>query len=312
MDKHYDLTQSEAARKKRTMLSTVVILVLIPLTIFLGTILLNQNKYMIISVLVLLYTVVPFFMVFERRKPKAREIVLIAIMSAITVVGQLFFHLTVPVQIGTALIIISGISLGPEAGFLIGALSRFVCNFYMGQGPWTPWQMFCWGTLGFLAGLIFNKVDLDQLKSRSFKVIIGPVICVIVAIVAAYVSYLFWPGDDETFFGWRLYVFGAGGLIMGTLLQRKRLPVDGLTLTLFTFFATFIIYGGVMNACAMVTSAGVPGGNPISWSTLRILYISGAPFDAAHAGTAALCAFLLGDSMIRKLERIKIKYGIYK
>ena len=98
----------------------------------------------------------PFFMVFENRKPKAREIVLIAMMSALTVCVHIFFHITLPLQIGTAMIIISGISLGPEAGFLIGAISRFVCNFYMGQGPWTPWQMFCWGILGFLAGMAFN------------------------------------------------------------------------------------------------------------------------------------------------------------
>lgn len=102
---------------------------------------------------------------------------LIAMMSALTVTLQLFCHITLPLQIGTAMIIISGISLGPEAGFLIGAVSRFVCNFYMGQGPWTPWQMFCWGILGFLAGLAFNKVDLDELKSRHFKVVMGPVLC---------------------------------------------------------------------------------------------------------------------------------------
>ena len=96
-------------------------------------------------------------MVFEKRKPKAREIVLIAMMSAITVACHMFFHVTVPIQIGTALVIVAGIGMGPEAGFLVGALSRFVCNFYMGQGPWTPWQMFCFGIVGFFSGIIFTK-----------------------------------------------------------------------------------------------------------------------------------------------------------
>jgi Predicted membrane protein len=318
MAEYRDMTQYEAAHRKRTIVSSFIIFGLIPLTIFIGVKFLDQSKYMIVSLLILIYTMVPFFMVFERRRPKAREIVLIAMMSALTVVAQLFFHVTIPVQIGTALVIISGAALGPEAGFLIGAISRFVCNFYMGQGPWTPWQMFCWGILGFLAGMAFNKVDLDKLKSRDFKMIMGPVICVLFGIAAAFITYLIYPGDDTTFMGWRLYIFGGAGLLAGMLLQHKRLPVDSITLTVFTFLTTFIIYGGIMNICAMITAAGIPGGQPadgglpISWQTLRVLYISGVPYDLVHAGTAALCAFLFGDSIIRKLERIKIKYGIYK
>lgn len=282
-----------------------------PLMIFVGVRFL-QEQYMLVSLLLLVFTMAPFFMVFEKRKPKAREIVLIAMMSAITVCTHMFFHITVPIQIGTAMIIISGISLGPEAGFLIGAISRFVANFYMGQGTWTPWQMFCWGILGFLAGLAFNKVDLDQLKSRSFKMVMGPVISILFSILAAYVCYQIWPGEDTSFLGWRLYAFGLAGLLAGVLLQRKRLPVDSITLTLFTFFATFIIYGGVMNICALITSASLPGGQAITLESMRILYLSGAPYDLFHAFTAALCVFLFGNSMIQKLERIKIKYGIYK
>lgn len=311
MAERYDMTQFEAAQKKRRRLSAVLICIAMPATIGLGM-LLDQGKYMVISLLILLYTMLPFFMVFEKRKPKAREIVLIAMMSALTVCAHIFFHVTVPIQIGTAMVIISGISLGPEAGFLIGAISRFVCNFYMGQGPWTPWQMFCWGLLGFLAGLAFNKVDLDQLKSRNFKMIMGPVLCIIFSLLLAWICYQIWPGDDETFFGWRLYAFGFGGLLAGVLLQHKRLPVDSITLSVFTFFVVFIVYGGVMNLWALIHSSGLPGGEPLSLAGLRTLLVSGVPYDLFHAGSAALCVFLFGDSIIRKLERIKIKYGIYK
>ena len=306
------MTQYEAACRKRTKVSSLIIFILIPATIATGCIFWHNERYMIISLALLIYTMLPFFMVFEKRKPKAREIVLIAMMAAITVCAQLFFHMVLPLQIGTALIIISGIALGPEAGFLIGAIARFICNFYMGQGPWTPWQMFCWGLLGFLAGLAFNRIEPDKLKSRNFKVILGPVMCVAFAVIAAYICYIIWPGEDNTFFGWRLYVFGAAGLLAGVLLQRKRLPADNITLTVFTFFTTFIIYGGLMNICAMVTSAALPGGEPVSMGTLKTLLITGAPYDATHAATAALCVFVFGDTMIKKLERIKIKYGIYR
>ncbi|MEE0182466.1 MAG: ECF transporter S component [Anaerovoracaceae bacterium] len=312
MRQGFNVTQYEAACRKRTRVSSLIIFILIPATIAAGCIFLDNERYMVVSLALLVYTMVPFFMVFEKRKPKAREIVLIAMMAAITVCAQLFFHMVLPLQIGTALIIISGIALGPEAGFLIGATARFICNFYMGQGPWTPWQMFCWGLLGFLAGLAFNRIEPDKLKSRNFKVILGPVMCVVFAVIAAYICYIIWPGEDNTFFGWRLYVFGAAGLLAGVLLQRKRLPADNITLTLFTFFITFIIYGGLMNICAMVTSAALPGGAPVSMGTLKTLLITGAPYDATHAATAALCVFVFGDAMIKKLERIKIKYGIYR
>lgn len=311
MAERYDVTQAQAAQKKRRRFSAVLIFLAMPATIGAG-LLVDQKHYMIISLLVLLYTMLPFFMVFEKRKPKAREIVLIAMMSALTVCSHILFHITVPIQIGTAMVILSGISLGPEAGFLIGAISRFVCNFYMGQGPWTPWQMFCWGLLGFLAGLAFNKVELDQLKSRNFKMIMGPVLCIMFSLLLAWICYQIWPGEDETFFGWRLYAFGFAGLLAGVLLQHKRLPVDGITLSVFTFFVVFIIYGGVMNLWAMIHSSGLPGGTPVSLAGLRMMLVSGVPYDLFHAGSAALCVFLFGDSVIRKLERIKIKYGIYK
>ncbi len=312
MRQGFDMTQYEAAQKKRTAISSLIILVLIPLTVLGGSRLIGHHSYMLDSMVILIYTMVPFFMVFERRKPKAREIVLIAMMAAITAVVHMMFHFSVPIQAGTALVIISGIALGPEAGFLVGALARFVCNFYLAQGSWTPWQMFCWGILGFLAGLAFNKASIEQLKSRHFNFVAGPVVAMVFALIAAYVSYLIVPGKDDTFFGWRLYAFGAAGLLLALVLQRKRLPIDSITLALFTFFVTFVIYGGVMNVAAMITSAAGYGGDPIHTDTLRALYIAGVAYDLAHAGSAALFIFLFGETLIGKLERIKIKYGIYR
>lgn len=321
MGRNFDVSQYQAATRKRTGVSALLIFLAIPFSMVALGRLLGSNMYLIGSFLIVVYTLIPFIMVFENRKPKAREVVLIAMMSALTVVIHMFFHLTLPLQAGTAMVIISGISLGPEAGFLVGALSRLVCNFYMGQGPWTPWQMFCWGLLGFLAGLTFNKIDYEEVRkkgfkeelgSRSFKFIMRPVMCIIFAVIVAYTAYILFPGEDKTFFGWRLYAFGIAGLISGALVQRKKLTVDGITMALFTFFVTFIIYGGIMNICAMFMSAGVYGGKPISLNALRLLYITGVPYDAQHAGSAAVFIFLFGNIFIKKVERIKIKYGIYR
>lgn len=306
------LTQYEAAARKRLRVSAALIVFVMPLTVLLSYRLLGEKMYMTVSVILLILTMAPFFMVFEKRKPKAREIVLIGMMSAITVAAHTVFHILLPIQIGTALVIVSGISLGPEAGFLVGALSRLLCNFYMGQGPWTPWQMFCWGVLGFLAGLMFNKGDPQERKSRSFKVIMGPVVAMIAALLLGYLLWILWPGEDEIFFGWRVYAFGFLGLVAGVLLQRKRLPADSLTMAIATFFLSVVIYGGIMNISTLINSANMPGGEEISLNGVKLLYIAGLPYDLFHGLTAAVCIFLFGDSIIQKLERIKIKYGIYR
>ena len=312
MRRGYDEGQIMAAARKRTLVSAALIFIAIPAVIAIGFALLNDRNYILVSLIILALTMLPFFMVFERRKPKAREIVLIAVMCAVTVCAQMICNITVPLRAGTGIIILCGIALGPEAGFLIGALGRFVLNFYAGHGPWSPWQMFCWGLLGFLAGLAFNRANLEKKKSRSFSAVMGPVMCVIFAIVAAYLSYIiFSPDDGETFFGWRLYAFGAAGLMTGVFVQRKRLPADDITLTLFTFFTTFILYGGLMNIFTMLSAASIPGNPEVSLKTLKIYYISGAPYDFAHAIAAAIFNFIFGEKLIGKLERIKIKYGIY-
>lgn len=301
-----------AAARKRLALTAVLIFLVIPaliaLTVFLG----SKRLYMPLSLLILLMIMAPFFMIFERRKPRAREVVLIAMMSALTVASHTFFHIAFPVQIGTAMVIISGISLGPEAGFLIGAMSRFVCNFYMGQGAWTPWQMFCWGLLGFLAGLAFNREISKQNSIGNFKKMMAPVLCVIFSELVAYISFLVWPGNDKTFFGWRVYLFGIIGLLLAVIFQKGKLKADNITMAVFTFVVTFVIYGGIMNFAAMCLSMNEPGSLGIGVKALKALYVSGVGYDFYHALTAAICVFVIGTPMVNKLERIKIKYGIYK
>ena len=301
-----------AAARKRLALTAVLIFLVIPvliaLTVFLG----SKRLYMPLSLLILVMIMAPFFMIFERRKPRAREVVLIAMMSALTVASHTFFHIAFPVQIGTAMVVISGISLGPEAGFLIGAMSRFVCNFYMGQGAWTQWQMFCWGLLGFLAGIAFNRELSEDGGISNFKKIITPLLCVIFSELVAYISFLLWPGNDKTFFGWRVYLFGIIGLLLAVIFQRGKLKTDNLTMAVFTFVVTFVIYGGIMNFAAMCLSMNEPGSLGIGIKALKALYVSGVGYDFYHALTAAICVFVIGTPMVKKLERIKIKYGIYK
>lgn len=307
-------TQYQRAARKRLGVASLLIFCVLPLLIGLG-ILMGRRWYLPVSILMLVFIMAPFFMIFERRKPKAREIVLVAVMSAIVVSAHLIFHLALPIHIGTALVIVSGIALGPEAGFLVGALSRFVCNFYLGQGAWTPWQMFCWGILGFFAGLAFNRREVLHDEKGGIKKVMAPVLILCFFEIVAYISLLVFPSEEGGDY-WRFYLLGAIGIILGVLFQKQRLPVNGWSMTLFTFASTFIIYGGIMNIATLMTSMSFGGVESetggLSLSALKALYISGLPYDMVHASTAAACVFFFGEPLIRKLERIKIKYGIYK
>lgn len=133
----------------------IISMVVIPLLLILG-IKLGDRNYWLTSMVIVILAMVPFFSLFERRKPRAREIVPIAVMSAIAAIGRFAFAMLPQFKPVAAIVIITGISFGPEAGFLTGAISALVSNFFFGQGPWTPWQMFGFGIIGFLAGIVYK------------------------------------------------------------------------------------------------------------------------------------------------------------
>ena len=142
---------------RRTRLAAGVILVLIPLLIAFGIVFLKGRSYYFISICVIVAAMLPFFAAFEDRRPQPRELVLISSLVVIATAGRAVFFMLPHFKPVTALVIVAGIGLGAEAGFLTGAMTGFVSNFFFGQGPWTPWQMFAFGVIGFLAGLLFEK-----------------------------------------------------------------------------------------------------------------------------------------------------------
>lgn len=147
--------------KRSTLFSLLVLLVLIPATLYLGT-KLPGRMYYITSTLVILEIMLPFFFRFESRKPKARELVMLSVMCALATASRLLVLIPNFKPI-TGIIMITGIAFGAEAGFLTGAISAFASNFFFSQGPWTPWQMMAYGAGGFLAGLLFcRKTPVPQ------------------------------------------------------------------------------------------------------------------------------------------------------
>ncbi len=146
--------------KKSNIAMLVVFLVVIPLTLVLGT-RLSGRSYYVTSTLIVIEMLVPFLLAFEGRRPQARELVVIAVLCALAVAARV----AIPIpnfKAIFAIIMISGIAFGPESGFLVGAVSALSSNFFYGQGPYTPWQMMAYGAAGLLAGFFYQKKLLSR------------------------------------------------------------------------------------------------------------------------------------------------------
>jgi len=216
-----------------------MLIILLPLLLVLST-LSGDKNYGLLSMLFMILAMVPFFIRFENRRPEARELVVIAVMAALATLGRVAFALIPNFKPTSAIIIITAMAFGPEAGFLTGATAAVASNLFFGQGPWTPWQMFSWGMIGFVAGTLRN-----------------------------------------------------GGFLKGKL---------GLsTYGLLSGFA----FGWVMNLWFIIGFI-----NPITWQAIAAAYISSFWFDFTHALSTLIFLFVLAKPWIKKLNRIKVKFGL--
>ena len=138
----------------------------------------------------------------ESSKPGLRQIVPVAVMSAIAAAGRIVFAALPSVQPVTAICVIAGASFGRREGFIVGALAAFVSNCFLGQGIWTPWQMYSWGLVGYLAGVLFSNgyaktcnnarhndigIAQDLLRTKRMESIRQDILVCIFGFFAAYI-----------------------------------------------------------------------------------------------------------------------------
>ena len=209
-----------------------------------GRVLLSGKEYYYpMAVLIIVAACVPFFVSFEKKKPSARELVVLACMTAIAVASRTAFYALPTVKPMCAIVIITAVSLGPQTGFICGVLAMFASNFVFGQGPWTPFQMLAMGAVGLISGLIFyNK------KIRNNR--------------------------------WLLALTGG---VLG--------------------FALYGLIVDISSVLMMVTEFSV--------KQILAVYASGFGYNLSHGIVTAAVLFIAGGPFIEKLDRIKIKYGMF-
>lgn len=229
------------SERARTRFAAVLMLILVPALVLLGSLVWANRRFYLVSILVTILSLLPMLLRFERRSPQARELVILSVMIALAVAGRAAFSFAPAFKPVAAVVILSGAAFGCEAGFLVGAGSAFLSNFFFGQGPWTPWQMLGFGLIGFLAGLFFAH------------------------------RY-----------------------------QPKRLG-----LCVFGFFAVFLLYGPLLDVGSVLMVSG-----DVTREAIAAALATGVAFNAIHGGATVLFLALAGEPLLRKLDRVKIKYGI--
>jgi len=266
---------------RRTAVAAALVIICIPLVIAANILFFEDRSYYATSFIIIALAMVPFALVFEGRKPMARELVVIAVMVAIAVAGRAAFFMVPQFKPVVAIVIIAGAALGAESGFAVGALSGFVSNFIFGQGPWTPWQMFAFGIIGFISGLVFYKLaESIGAPSRDGSMR---------------------PGDgakekwyDANRLGWNV---------------RARKRVEWLRVFVLCVFGggiTFALYGILLDTAATVMFSH----GDFDRNALVATYLTGMPLNAVHASATVFFLLILARPMIEKLQRVKKKYGL--
>jgi Prenyltransferase and squalene oxidase repeat len=111
-------------------------------------------SWQLVSFLILAVVLIGGFAWYERSRPPAQVVALVAALAALAIAGRIAFAAFPNVKPTTDIVIFAGYALGPAAGFAVGALAALVSNFWFGQGPWTPWQMAAWGLCGILGAAL--------------------------------------------------------------------------------------------------------------------------------------------------------------
>jgi len=156
-------------RTLRGVIRASVPFVIVPALTIAGVVVFDSRQHIIVSLAIAVSALLLFAAGFEKKSTGTRRMVIVAVMTALCFAGR-FIPFLKPI---TALTTITGMYLGGESGFLVGALSAVLSNFYFGQGPWTAFQMLAWGLIGLFAGIFSSGLIRSRIALLTYGVISG-------------------------------------------------------------------------------------------------------------------------------------------
>lgn len=157
----------------KKLVSGLIYLFVIPLVCFGGIMFFRERFYSFVTAALAILTVAGYFLHFEKKHSDSTQLVIIAAMTALSIFGRIVFSFLPGFKPCTAIVIITALYMGRESGFMTGAMTALISNFYFGQGAWTPFQMLVWGLTGYFAGMLADKLIKSKPLLVTFGIISG-------------------------------------------------------------------------------------------------------------------------------------------
>ena len=260
----------------------------------------------IITLIFVVLTLLIFFAGFESSKPALRQIMPTVVLAALASAGRILFAPIPDFKPVSAICIMAGAVFGKRCGFMVGALAALCSNFFFGQGPWTPWQMYAWGMIGYLAGIlgqagIFGETKVSHTTSgNNLETATTPT-----ALEVNKISVQ--TQDKEKVSEQQLQDEKTSPKQQAQSKNptvRRTFSLSTLALISYGFLSG-VFFGFILNSYYLVGFV-----IPVSWQGALTVYLSGLPFDIIHGIATVVFLLALFVPWKRKLERIKVKYGL--
>ena len=247
----------------------------------------------LLSFAVVLAALALFFARYERAAPRLRDVMPTVVLAACAAAGRVLFGAVPDFKPVSAIAIIAGAVFGRQSGFMTGALAALVSNFFLGQGPWTPWQMYAWGLVGYVGGVLAWAGAFSKAADKSVRASTGG------------------PSGKEAGAAARAHESAdaasparpasAGPMRLVALLRQH---AAAWPLYLYGFVSG-PLYGLILNLWSIIGFY-----HPQTAAQLAAVYAAALPFDLAHGAATVVFLLVLYAPWHRKLARVRRVYGL--
>ena len=262
----------------------------------------NFDQTALLTLVVVLASIGVFFASYEASRPRLRDIMPTVVLAALAAAGRILFAPIPDFKPVSAIAIIAGVAFGRKSGFMVGALAALASNFFFGQGPWTPWQMYAWGLVGYGAGLLAmvpakrraaeSKGSCRARGGEAPGVTCGP-LC-------------FVSPDGETESAALLPNKACTDKENRACVTRRLIDAHPIIVYAYGFLAC-LGYGFILNAWSILSFFHAQASG---WAGVLAVYATALPFDIVHGVATVVFLLALYGPWRRKLERVRRKFGL--
>lgn len=146
----------------------------------------SASNWLIPALTIVSTVLLVFYIEFEETYSGARVIALLGVLTSLTTVSRQILHSVSEFSPVFFLVIATGYVYGSLSGFAVGATTILLSNFFLGHGPWTPFQMMGLGLTGFFSAFI------PKTRSSRMNLILLTVYGVISAYFYGLFTDVFW------------------------------------------------------------------------------------------------------------------------